>query len=266
MCDEFGDSWERKYFETLNEQQRTIWISNRPIVKHAHELIDYGNLVGFARKTKFFDDLVRNGWKYFTKFNDINEARNMIAHHGSFDKIKFDLAFAQMLSIARELQMTDLEESLKILQKGQSHADEKKITPSPGPINPPFKAPNLKQRPKKRNVINLIYNTTGIKIDISNVNLSTINSNGIYSVEPNFDRPNHDWHLILINTQKRKVFVFNIPAHHKIYSKLYTREDKNVFRLLFDIDDPSFREHFSHERFNNFLETECSYEKDALIF
>ena len=35
---------------------------------------------------------------------------------------------------------------------------------------------------------------------------------------------------------------------------------------LFDVDDLSFREQLSHERFDNFLEGECSYDDDSLIF
>lgn len=261
MQDIHGDSWERKYYETLKGQQKIIWTSNRQEVDSPLNLIDFGNLSVFAKNSKIFNDITRNGWKYHAKLNDINEARNMIAHYSSFDKDKSNLAFAQMISIAKELELTELKTSLRDIQNNTSALPKKKNVES-------TKKPSqdkLRQRPKIRKVINVILNTLGISIEKSKTNLSTINSNGIYSVEPNFERQNDIWHLILINTQKRKLYIFSIPPNHSIYRVLYRREDKKVFRLLFDIDDLTFREHLSHERLENFLVGEYSYDDDVIF-
>ena len=123
-----------------------------------------------------------------------------------------------------------------------------------------------KQRPNKISVINVIQNTEGIYVDKSNTNLSTINSNNIYSVEPNFKRKYNDWYLLLINTVKRTIYVFKIPSNDNIYSKLYKREKNNKYRLIFDLDDLTFEDKLSGVKFDNFLKVECNYYKDSLIF
>jgi len=121
-----------------------------------------------------------------------------------------------------------------------------------------------KQRPNKISVINVIQNTEGIYVDKSNTNLSTINN--IYSVEPNFKRKDNDWYLLLINTEKRSIYVFIIPSNDNIYSKLYRREKNNKYRLIFDLDDLTFEDKLSGVKFDNFLKVECKYDKDSLIF
>lgn len=123
-----------------------------------------------------------------------------------------------------------------------------------------------KQRPNKISVINVIQNTEGIYVDKSNTNLSTINSNNIYSVEPNFKRKDNDWYLLLINTVKRTIYVFKIPSNDNIYSKLEKRIDKEVYRLTFEIDDLTFRDKASGVKFDNFLKVRCKYDTDSLIF
>ncbi|WP_288955760.1 Swt1 family HEPN domain-containing protein [uncultured Polaribacter sp.] len=261
MKNKYNNAWERKYFETLNTYHQKAWNTNRNEVKNVYELIDFGNLSGFAKKTNFFTELVKNGWKYYTKFNDINEARNMIAHYAPFDNDKANLAFAQMISIAKELEMDYLKNDLRLLQNNKV----KEIAPTI--IEKPNQDKTIrKQRPKIKKVISFLNNKTGLTINKNNANLSTINKNGIYSVEPNFGRKNGIWHLILINTNKKTIYFFNVPKNHSIYSRLYTRDDKEVFRLLFDIDDKSFTEKMTNEKFDVFLEKECNYEDDGLIF
>ena len=56
------------------------------------------------------------------------------------------------------------------------------------------------------------------------------------------------------------MYVFEIPANHLVYDKLYCRGDKDVYRLLFDIDDNSFREKLKFESFQKFLIGECKYD------
>ncbi|NVK73078.1 MAG: hypothetical protein HWE24_06320 [Oceanospirillaceae bacterium] len=115
---------------------------------------------------------------------------------------------------------------------------------------------------KNDKIINVVYNTIGIKLNKSQLNSSTINKTGLYSVEPNYKRKEKDWHLVLINTRIKRMYVFVVPSNHAVYKKLYIRADKNVYRLLFNVDDNSFREIMKYERFDKFLVGECQYYDD----
>ena len=115
---------------------------------------------------------------------------------------------------------------------------------------------------KNDRIINIIFNTIRIRLNKSQLNSSTINSNGIYSVEPNFRRKENYWHLVLINNRQKKLFVFEIPENHKVYDELYKRSAEGRYRLLFDIDDMSFKEIYSHESFSKFLTGTCEYNED----
>lgn len=115
---------------------------------------------------------------------------------------------------------------------------------------------------KNNKIINIVFNTINKKLNKSQLNSSSINKNGIYSVEPNFRRKENDWHLVLINNREKKLFVFEIPKNHLVYDKLYKRPDKDRYRLLFDLDDMSFIESLRHESFSKFLIGTCEYNED----
>lgn len=116
---------------------------------------------------------------------------------------------------------------------------------------------------KNDKIINLVYNTIGLRLNKSQLNSSTINKTGLYSVEPNLKRKENDWHLVLINTRIKKMYVFEVPAHHPVYKKLYCRADKDRYRLEFYVGDLTFREKLKYESFEKFLIGECSYYKDV---
>ena len=115
---------------------------------------------------------------------------------------------------------------------------------------------------KNDKIINLVYNNIGIRLNKSQLNSSTINKTGLYSVEPNLKRKEKDWHLVLINTRVKKMYVFLVPANHSVYQKLYYRGDKDRYRLVFYVGDLSFREILKYESFEKFLIGECRYDKD----
>tara|TARA_B110000046_G_scaffold22166_1_gene20831 strand:+ start:56 stop:940 length:885 start_codon:yes stop_codon:yes gene_type:complete len=264
---EHGDDWERKYFETLYDQQKKIWGDNRLDVQNLSALIDFGNLYPFAIKTRFFHQFVNRGAGNFpSKFNDINQARNMRAHYLDFDQDTSDLAYAQMVYIAKNLDMDELENDIRQLKddsfKELNTGNESSISTT----NDKHNNPETRQRPKIRKVINVILNTIEVAVDKSYTNLSTINSTGLYSVEPNFKRKDNDWYLLLINTEKRTIYVFIIPSNDNVYSKLDKRVDKNVYRLTFDIDDLTFKDKSSQQKFDIYLEGKCKYDNDSLIF
>jgi hypothetical protein len=127
------------------------------------------------------------------------------------------------------------------------------------------KQSKMKQRPNKTKIKNYIRNVGNKSIDRNNFNISTINRNGVYSVEPNENCPQSDWHLCLINTQKQKIHYFLIPSESAVYRKLYFRKDTNRYRLIFEITDKNFRESIKGEHFGKFLEKEYDYE-DSDIF
>ena len=263
---EYGDDWEKIYFETLYDQQKKNWGSNRDI-KNQITLIDFGNLFSFSIKTRFFYQFVdRGAGDIPSKFNDIYLARNMRAHYQDFDQDKSDLAYAQMLFIAKKLDMGELENNIRQLKDGLFKKVNTSVDSSTSITNEKLKRSKTKQHPNKQKVINVISNTKGIYVNKSYTNLSTINSNNIYSVEPNFKRKDNDWYLLLINTVKRTIYVFKIPSNHNVYCKLDKRVDREVYRLTFDIDDLTFRDKVSQQNFDIYLEGKCNYDNESLIF
>ncbi len=100
--------------------------------------------------------------------------------------------------------------------------------------------------------IQTVNKTLGLNLNSTNTNWSNINTNGIWSIEPNRDRRHQKLYLLLNNNLSNKIHVFEIPANHEVYNKLYIRKDKNVFRILFNISDTEFIETLRHINFINF--------------
>jgi hypothetical protein len=104
----------------------------------------------------------------------------------------------------------------------------------------------------KEIAIKTVSNTLGFNLNPTNTNWSNINSNGIWSIEPNRNRIHQKLYLLLNNNHSNKIHVFEIPANHDVYNKLYYRNDKNVYRLLFNVSDNEFIETLRHVNFINF--------------
>jgi hypothetical protein len=104
----------------------------------------------------------------------------------------------------------------------------------------------------KEIAIRNINKSLGLNLNLTNTNWSNINSNGKWSIEPNRDRSHHKLYLLLNNNHSYKIHVFEIPANHDVYNKLYYRNDKNVYRLLFNVSDDEFIETLRHVNFINF--------------
>lgn len=122
-------------------------------------------------------------------------------------------------------------------------------------INQPIK---LKEMTKDI-AIRLINSEFNLKLDTTNTNYSNINGNGIWSMEPNIKRTNYSLFLILNNDRTKKIHFFQIPANHEVYKNLYERNDRPVFRLLFNVSDTDFRETLMHINFNNFFKGTINY-------
>lgn len=89
-------------------------------------------------------------------------------------------------------------------------------------------------------------------LNSNNANWSNINANGIWSMEPNCIRKAQKLYLLLNNNRSNKIHVFEIPANHSVYDRLYVREKKCVFRLVFNVSDTEFVETLKHINFKNF--------------
>lgn len=104
----------------------------------------------------------------------------------------------------------------------------------------------------KSSIINKINNKFNLNLNPSNTNLSNINANGIWSMEPNFKRSTSKLYLVLNNNITRKAHVFEILANHSVYEKLYVRDKKGVYRLIFNVSDTEFIENLKYINFINF--------------
>lgn len=105
---------------------------------------------------------------------------------------------------------------------------------------------------EKNIAIKQVNNKLNLNLNLTNTNWSNINSNGIWSIEPDCDRKNQKLYLLLNNNRSKKIHVFEIPANHNIYEKLYVRNVKNVFRLIFKVSDNEFVETLRGINFKNF--------------
>lgn len=111
----------------------------------------------------------------------------------------------------------------------------------------------------KENAIKLTNKKFDLKLTTQNTNWSNINANGIWSMEPNRVRKAQKLYLLLNNNRSNKIHVFEIPANHEVYDKLYSRNDRNVYRLLFNISDTDFIETLQHINFKNFYKGFLEY-------
>ena len=306
LLTEYGEKWNEKYSETFNPEKKREWnnqISNGELPKN---LIDFGNLVIFSeahRNSRFFKrKFPRFNRSIATYFKDIVDTRNKLMHFLILDTIMVETAFNHMIKISNILNLDDLVKELEILKKEEESLDEaekaylhmkdiaKKLDmdelendirqlkndsfkelntakeSSISTTNDKRNKPETSKRPKLSQVINVIYNTEGFKVDQSNTNLSTINSTRLYSVEPNFKRKENDWYLLLINTEQKTIYVFKIPSNDNVYGNLDQRVNKQVYRLTFDVDDLTFRDKSSEQKFDTYLEVVCQYDDDSLIF
>lgn len=117
---------------------------------------------------------------------------------------------------------------------------------------------NLKINPIKTNTmtkdsaIQLVNKKLNLNLNSNNTNWSNINADGIWSIEPNCGRRAHKLYLLLNNNRSNRIHVFEIPANHDLYEKLYVRDKKGVFRLVFKISDTEFIETLENINFKNF--------------
>ena len=261
----YGNDWEKIYTSVLSENQILNWKkSKEEEFIDPRDLIDFGNLFMFAIKFKydFFSNFLgkRSCNNLPTHLNELSAVRNQIAHYQTLDSDKAEKAFLIMIEIAKELKKKELEQELRNLKGLQPKINK------PVQMKTSAKSKIRNNRPSMVKIVNLIQNTVGIYIDKSNTNISTINSNDIYSVEPNFSTPNKTWYLVLINQYKKIIYLFEIPVNDILYKSMYKRSDRERFRLEFDIDDNQFKDKRSKQNLNKYLTRKFSFENNDLIY
>lgn len=112
---------------------------------------------------------------------------------------------------------------------------------------------------RKQDAIRLINQKFDLKLNSDNTNWSNINTNGIWSMEPNCVRKEHKLFLVLNNNRSNKIHAFEIPVNHSVYDRLYVRVKKGVFRLVFNVSDNEFIETLKHINFINFYKGFIEY-------
>lgn len=121
LMKEAGERWPAWFVEALYPAQQDNWNQGLKAGTAPEALIDYPYLKPFALK---YRDMLREDFgkdinKLATWLDTIYEARNKLAHFQEIDQDEFSNAFIQMKNIARNLQMSELEEELEGLQHPQ---------------------------------------------------------------------------------------------------------------------------------------------------
>jgi hypothetical protein len=127
LAREAGDKWPAWFVEALYPQQKENWNQGLKSGSTPEALIDYPYLKSFALKYK---ELLRTDFgkdinKLATRLETIYDVRNKLAHFQDISDDEFAETFINMKSIARNLQMDELEDILVSLQEG---GEEKAIS------------------------------------------------------------------------------------------------------------------------------------------
>jgi hypothetical protein len=122
LIKEAGDKWPAWYVECLYPAQKETWNQGLKSGSFPESLIDYPHLKGFVLKYK---DLLKADFgkdlnKLATWLETITEVRNKVAHFSPVSADEQTQVFIHMKSIARLLEMPDLEAELGVLQEGKA--------------------------------------------------------------------------------------------------------------------------------------------------
>ena len=131
LSSEADDKWPAWFVESMYPQQRDNWNQGLRSGSSPESLIDYPYLKGFALKYK---DLLRKDFgrdtnKLATRLETIYDVRNKLAHFQEISDDEFMETFINMKSIARSLEMNELEDALDALQNvNEDRSTEDKST------------------------------------------------------------------------------------------------------------------------------------------
>lgn len=113
----------------------------------------------------------------------------------------------------------------------------------------------------KKNAIELVKKALNLKLNSKNTVLILINDDNKWMSKFTKEKKHHKLYIILNNSLSKKFHVFEIPTNHFVYNLLYDKPfNENIFRLMFDVHDDVFIEHFSCFNFKRFLKWSINYE------
>jgi predicted AAA+ superfamily ATPase len=124
LVNESGDNWAHLFVETLNPAQRRNWEIGLQNGSTPQNLIDFHYLKNFAIRQKhlFQNDFQRNTAKLPTWLEEIADVRHKLAHYDELDDDEVTKAWIHIKTIAKILNMRDLEaELIRLEETPHSH-------------------------------------------------------------------------------------------------------------------------------------------------
>lgn len=130
---EAGDKWPAWFVEALYPTQRETWNMGLKAGTSPETLIDYPYLKSFTLKYKNLlrDDFGKDVNKLATWLETIYDTRNKLAHFQEISEDELIETFIQMKSIARSLEMDELETELTQLQEAKQVKQASTATKAP---------------------------------------------------------------------------------------------------------------------------------------
>lgn len=122
LMDKAEDRWADLYYTSLTPGQKDNWDAGIRSGTSPQNLIDFHNLKGFSLKHKDLlkDDFKRNINKLPTWFEEIADVRHKCTHYHELEALDYQRAFNNMILIARQVKMPELEEAIIALRDNKA--------------------------------------------------------------------------------------------------------------------------------------------------
>jgi len=133
LMDQAGDKWPALFVESLTFDQKEKWNMGLRNGSNAETLIDYHHLKSFAIKNKELlkKDFGKKMGDLPNWLNEIAQVRHDMAHFNPIDEDEATKAWIHMKTIAKTINMLDLEEELKKIQNSDEAQPKEKAKPVP---------------------------------------------------------------------------------------------------------------------------------------
>jgi hypothetical protein len=133
LMDQAGDKWSALFVESLTFDQKEKWNMGLRNGSNAETLIDYHHLKSFAIKNKELlkKDFGKKMGDLPNWLNEIAQVRHDVAHFNPIDEDEATKAWIHMKTIAKTINMLDLEEELKKIQNSSEDQPKEKEKPVP---------------------------------------------------------------------------------------------------------------------------------------
>ena len=133
LMDQAGEKWPALFVESLTFDQKEKWNMGLRNGSNAETLIDYHHLKSFAIKNKELlkKDFGKKMGDLPNWLNEIAQVRHDMAHFNPIDEDEATKAWIHMKTIAKTINMLDLEEELKKIQNSDEAQPKEKAKPVP---------------------------------------------------------------------------------------------------------------------------------------